>query len=38
MVKIYVKLVNDNTIYNIEAELGDTVKDAIEYELNPDDW
>ena len=38
MVKIYVKLINDNNIYNIEAEIGDTVKDAIEYELDPDDW
>ena len=38
MVKIYVKLVGENNYQEIEAEIGDTVKDAVEYELNPDDW
>ena len=37
MVKIYVKLVDGNE-KEIDAEVGDTVKDTIEYELNPDDW
>ena len=36
MVKIYVKLVGENNYQEIEAEIGDTVKDAIEYDLSPD--
>ena len=38
MVKIYVKLAGDNNYQEVPAEVGDTDKDAIEYELNPDDW
>ena len=38
MVKIYVKLIGEDDYQEIQAEVGDTVKDAIEYDLDPDDW
>ena len=38
MVKIYVKLAGEDNYQEIEAEVGDTVKDAIEYDLDPTDW
>ena len=38
MVKIYVKLIGEDDYQEIQAEVGDTVKAAIEYDLDPDDW